>query len=92
MLKNLVARILAFLGRSLCSQGFHKWATIDGQPNSRYCTREGCLSAQVRSSMGLWENLTRQEVTMEQVQKLNRHERRRLGSMARRGVFGRIQE
>jgi len=91
MFKNLIARLRAFLGRSLCSQGFHKWAAIDGQPGTRYCTRPDCTATQPRS-YGLWVNFKRQEVTLEQVQQLNRHERRRLGSLARKGAFGRIQE
>ena len=87
--KRLFAKLGDFLGRCLCAQGFHKWAQVPGQPSSRYCTRQGCLSAQVRSAAtGIWANLTRQEVTLEQVKRLPRHERRRLGSLARRGAFG----
>ena len=61
------------------------------QPGTRYCTRPDCTATQQRSN-GLWVNFKRQEVTLKQVQQLNRHERRRLGSLARKGAFGRIQE
>ena len=91
MFKRIITKLKTFIGSTLCSQGFHKWQTLGGNASSRFCTRPGCFAAQQRSN-GLWINFKRQEVSLEQVQKLNRHERRRLGSLTRKGAFGRIQE
>ena len=91
MFKTLLTKLRTFIGSTLCSQGFHRWESLENNPGARFCARPGCVVAQQRSG-GLWVNFKRQEVSLEQVQKLNRHERRRLGSMARRGAFGRIPE
>ena len=88
-------KIAAAWGRMLCFLGIHTWknAEVPGAGTVIYfCTRPACKKASrlgVRGNRITW---TREEVTLEQVQKLNRHERRRLGSLARKGAFGRIPE
>lgn len=92
MIKSLLAKLRAFLGPLMCNHGAHRWAFWEDRSDLRYCTRPGCSAAQERSKSGLWVNGVLPQVTMDEIQKLNRHERRRLGSMARRGVFGRLPE
>ena len=82
--------MITIFGRILCFFGFHTWAPIPGS-SSQYCTRPACKIAMRKKGNG-WETFTRKEATLEQVQLLNRRERRRLGSLARRGAFGRIPE
>lgn len=86
-------KIATAWGYLLCFLGLHAWKDSE-TPGAKtiiyFCTRPNCKKASrlgVRGNRITW---TREEVTAEQVQKLNRHERRRLGSLARRGAFGKI--
>lgn len=84
-LQRVFRSLWAGLRRIPCSLNLHTWSNF--AQGVDYCSRPGCLAARKRVP-GRWHTFTRKEVTVEDVQKLNRHERRRLGSLARRGAFG----
>lgn len=92
MLKRLITAIRAFLAdtRDLrCKLGFHHW--VAGPDLIFICDRGTCRRAKKMLRGGKLHYFDREEITEEQVSKLNRHERRRLGAMARRGAFGKIE-
>lgn len=97
MLKRLITAIRAFFTdpRDLrCRLGFHHWVD-SGERGAKtiiyVCDRHDCMAASRLLASGRRVTWKREEVTYEQVSKLNRHERRRLGAMARRGAFGKIE-
>lgn len=71
-----------------CKLGFHRW--VAGPDLIFICDREPCRRAKKMLRGGKLHYFDREETTLAEVSKLNRHERRRLGSMARRGAFGKI--
>lgn len=84
--------MLRWPGRLACLFGFHAWAPSEVHgPSVQYCARPKCLVTMKLTTRG-WETFLRKEVTLEQVERLNRKERRRLGTLARRGAFGKIPE
>lgn len=92
MLTRLIAAIRAFLAdpRDLrCKLGFHHW--VAGPDLIFICDRHDCMRAKKMLRGGKLHYFDREEITEDQLKGLNRHERRRLGAMARRGAFGKIE-
>jgi hypothetical protein len=91
----MLTRLLKFLSdfrddtRDLrCKLGFHRW--VAGPDLIFICDREPCRRAKKMLRGGKLHYFDREEITEDQFKKLNRQERRRLGAMARRGLFGKI--
>lgn len=96
MLKRLLKFLSDFRAKRRtirCTLGLHKWEDCGSRTHKTiiyFCPRANCLKASRLLSSGKRVTWERDEVSYEQVAKLNRQERRRLGAMARRGLFGKI--